>query len=115
TGAPERVGADPHAGGPDRVDVEHRGQVVDVGGHVVVPAGGVGGERPLVRNPFDLLEPTGYQRVRAVLDPLRRVGVGRAAVRRVVLEPAVLGRVVRGCDDDAVGQTRRAPAVVGED
>ena len=45
----------------------------------------------------------------------RDVGVGRAAVRRVVLEAAVLGRVVRRRDDDAVGEPRRPPAVVGED
>ena len=34
----------------------------------------------------------------------RDVGVGRAAVGRVVLEAAVLGRVVRRRDDDPVGQ-----------
>ena len=46
--------------------------------------------------------------VRLVLDPARDVGVGRAAVGRVVLEAAVLGRVVRRRDDDAVGEA--APA-----
>ena len=35
---------------------------------------------------------------------LRHVGVGRAAVGRVVLEAAVLRRIVRGRDDDAVGE-----------
>jgi hypothetical protein len=53
--------------------------------------------------------------VGAVLDPARRVGVGRAAVGRVVLEAAVVGRVVGRRDDDAVGQPRLASAVVGED
>ena len=39
-------------------------------------------------------------------DDARRVGVGRAAVRRVVLEAAVARRVVRRRDHDAVGQAR---------
>ena len=44
------------------------------------------------------------QPVRLGLDPAGDVGVGRAAVGRVVLEPAVVGRVVRRRDDDPVGQ-----------
>src|SRR5262249_57342041 len=47
--------------------------------------------------------------------PGGHVGVGGAAVGRVVLEAAVRGRVVRGRDDDAVGEMLRAAAVVGED
>ena len=49
--------------------------------------------------------------VRLVLDPARDVGVGRAAVGRVVLEPAVVWWVVRRRHDDPVGQV--APAVLG--
>ena len=48
--------------------------------------------------------PLAQQLVGPVLDPLRDVGVGRAAVGRVVLEAAVLGRIVRRRDDDAVGE-----------
>ena len=43
------------------------------------------------------------------------VGVGGAAVGRVVLEAAVLGRIVRRRDDDAVGEMLLAAAVVDED
>ena len=53
--------------------------------------------------------------VGTILDPLRHVGIGRTAIGRVVLEAAVLGRVVRGRDDDAVGEMLRAAAVVNED
>ena len=42
------------------------------------------------------------QGVGAVLDPLRGSGVGWAAVGRVVLEAAIVGRIVGGRDDDAV-------------
>ena len=52
--------------------------------------------------------------VRPVLDPARDVGVGGPAVRRVVLEAAILGRVVRGRDHDAVGQVRGASLISHE-
>src|SRR5450759_5121997 len=44
-----------------------------------------------------------------------REGVGRAAVRRVVLEAAVTGRVVRRGHDDAVGEMVAQAAVVDDD
>src|SRR5690606_36918421 len=94
---------------------EHVGQRVDVGAEEVVAAGGLGGQRPRVGDAADLLEPVGDQRVGAVLDPGGGLGVGRAAVRRVVLETAVTGRVVRGGHHHAVGQTGGAAPVVGED
>src|SRR5437879_318782 len=40
------------------------------------------------------------------------ISVGRPAVGRVVLEAAVLRRVVRWCDDDAIGQSLLAAAVM---
>ena len=55
------------------------------------------------------------QFVGPVLDPVRHVGVGGAAVGRVVLEAAVLGRIVRRRDDDAVREVLLATAVVDED
>ena len=48
----------------------------------------------------------------SILDPARDARVGGAAVRRVVLEAAVLGRIVRRRDHDAVGETALAAAVV---
>src|SRR5690606_34108789 len=114
-GAAQRVCADAHARGAHGVQVEHVGQRVDVGAEEVVAAGGLGGQRPRVGDAADLLEPVGDQRVGAVLDPGGGLGVGRAAVRRVVLETAVTGRVVRGGHHHAVGQTGGAAPVVGED
>jgi hypothetical protein len=55
------------------------------------------------------------ERVRLPLDPRRHGTIRRAAVRRVVLEAARTGRVVRRGDNDPVGEPRSAPAVVGED
>ena len=42
-------------------------------------------------------------------------GIGRAAVRGVVLEAAILGRVVGRCDDDPIRETGVAVPVVGQD
>ena len=57
----------------------------------------------------------GEQLVRARLDAVGDVAVGGAAVRGVVLEAAVAGRVVRRRDDDAVGEARVAGGVVRDD
>ena len=54
------------------------------------------------------------QFVGPVLDPLGHVGVCRAAVGWIVLEAAVLGRIVRRRDDDAVCQVLLPAAVVDE-
>ena len=86
-----------------------------VGGDVVVAlhAGGAGG--PLGRDPPDAVQAGPQQPVGLVLDPAGDVGVGRAAVGRVVLEAAVLGRVVGRGDHDAVGQVVAPVPVPGED
>jgi hypothetical protein len=52
--------------------------------------------------------------VRSPLDPLCYLGVGRTAISRVVLEPAILRRVVRRGNDDAVGEVIAARAIVNE-
>ena len=50
--------------------------------------------------------------VGAVLDKRGGFAVGRSAVRRIVFETAILGRIVRGRDDDAVRQASFPAAVV---
>ena len=64
---------------------------------------------------FTRLEPVAQDLVGALGDHARRVGVGGAAVGRVVLEAAVARRVVRRGDDDAVGQVAVAAAVERQD
>ena len=76
---------------------------------------GVGDEGAVVRYALYAGEPTCNQLVGAVLNPGGARCVGRAAVGWVVLEAAVLRRVVRGRDHDAVGQVVHAVLVVGED
>src|SRR6185437_11862740 len=55
------------------------------------------------------------QLVGAILDPARDVGIGRTAVGGVVLEAAIVGRIVRRSHDYAVSQSAGTPAIVAED
>mgnify|MGYP007082096042 CR=1 FL=1 len=55
-----------------------------------------------------------YQGIGPVLDPFCDHGVSRPTVRWVVFDAAVLRRIVRGGDDDAVGKPRCSPSIIGE-
>src|SRR4030095_10474276 len=107
--------AEAQPGPADRLQVDDGHEVVHVGGHVVVALDPVGAGRLVGRDPPHAVQPGPQQPVGLVLDPAGDVGVGRAAVGRVVLEAAVLGRVVGGGDDDAVGQVVAPVPVPGED
>ena len=43
---------------------------------------------------------------------IRSIDVSRAAIRWIVFEAAVLGRVVRRCDQNAIGKALRPGAIV---
>ena len=109
----ERVGADPHAGLPDPGQVDGVRQVVDVCPEEVVRRRR--STRPCEGDPSHPGQVLLDVGVRSVGDPGRGIGVGRAAVRRVVLEPAVRGRVVRRGHDDAVGEPRGLAEVGAQD
>ncbi len=114
-GSAERIDGELEGGASKSVEVDDVGEVVDIGGDVVVAVGVVGGERSGVGDALDAVEAGGDEFVGAVLDPLGGGGVGWAAVGRVVLEAAVFGWVVRGRDDDAVGAVQFQVAIAGED
>ena len=111
--AAQRVDAQPQPTRANGVQVDDRGQLVDVGGDVVASQRALHGL--LVGDPLDALEAGVEQLVGLALDPGGHLGAGRAAVGRVVLEAAVLGRVVRRRDDDPVGGALAPAAVVRED
>jgi hypothetical protein len=89
----------------DHVHVDGGGQIVDVGSDEVLLVGGGCLHGPGRRHALDGLVPAAKQGVGAVADPRGYVGVGGAAVGRVVLETAVFRGIVRGRDHDAVGQS----------
>jgi hypothetical protein len=111
------VGPDPDARLADGVQVQDGGQIVHIAAQEIELSGGLGLEGLGQRNPLHAAEPVLQQFVGAVGDPARSVGVGRAAVRRVVLEAAVGRRVVAGGDNNAISLrcSGRGAAVVRED
>ncbi len=114
-GAAQRIDAETQAGGADGVEIEHGAEIGGVGLEEIVL---VHRRRPpglRVGQALHGPQPLGQQAICLLLDPAGDVAVGRAAVRRIVLEAAVLRRIVRRRDDDAVGQSAAAPLVVDED
>jgi hypothetical protein len=73
-----------------------------------------GGPGPGVADPLHLLEAIAKQLVRAVLDDRGDLRGGRPAVGRVVLEAAVLGRVVRRGHHNPVREPAIAARVIAE-
>ena len=111
--ATERIHAQLEARGPDRFHVQDAGQVGDVDAREVVaahlPDGLVVGDALYARQ-------AGAQKLIGVaLNRAGHIGVRRTAVGRVVLEAAVLRRVMRRGYHDAVCQAVDPVAVVGED
>ena len=115
TRAPQRVDAHAQPGAADDLEVKYRPEVRHIVAEEIVAVGGRCGQRLGERHALDSLQPGSEQLVRACLHRLGDVGIRRSAVGRVVLEATVLGRVVRGGDDDAIRQATFAPGVVGED
>ena len=61
------------------------------------------------------MQPRRHVGIGLLLDLGGDVGIGRAAMRRIVFIAAVLGRIVGGRDDDTVGKARRSCLVVAQD
>ena len=114
-GTAHGIDADLQARVADGGHVDHVRQVLDIGRDVVVKARRARGHGAGEVDPFHAVEVPFEQLVGAILDDARHLRVGRATVRRVVFEAAVVRWVVRGRDDDAVRQMLSPPAVVGED
>src|SRR6516164_4141528 len=114
-GAAEGVNAQLEPGTAYHVYIDDVLQVVDVGQDEVFLVCGRGPEGPGERHAFHAGIPAAEQLIGPVLNPPGHVGVSGAAIGGVVLEAAVLGRIVRRRDDDAVCEVFLASAVVDED
>ena len=98
----------------DRFHVHDGTELLHIRTDVVMGVGGTRASSAFVGNPHHSLERIGKQRIGPVFDPASHAGVCGSAVRRVVLEAAVLGRVVRRRDDDAVRE-RRGPLAIARE
>ena len=113
--AAERVHPQLEAGGADCVHVDDVPQVLDIGQDEVLSVRGRCLDRRRQRHAFDPGIAAQEQLVGPVLDPFRDIGIGRAAVGRVVLEAAILRGIVRRRDDDAIRRVLLAAAIIHED
>ena len=114
-GPAERVNAQPELRAPDCIDVDHLGDLPRIGIEVVVAMNRGGAKRLRRREAPHTAQLAREELVRPVLDPPGDHRIRWPSVRGVVLEPAVARWIMRRRDDDAVGQTAGAPAVVDED
>src|ERR1035441_9184256 len=101
-GPAQRVDGELQRRAGQRREVDDVGEVVDVGGDVVVPVRRAGAQGEVVVEALHFGQAVGDELVGAVLDPPGRGCVGGASVGRVVLEAAVFGWIVRRRYDDAV-------------
>ena len=112
-GPAQRVGADPDACTLDDVEIDDVDQIVHICLLKVIPLHGF--QRLCQRYSLHRAPARTQNLVGARGDRPSGIGIGRATVRRVVLEPAVAGRVMRRGNDDPVGQTRGLALVVPQD
>ena len=113
--APQRIDPDAEAGRFDDIEVDHTPQVPDVFLSKIERTRRGGALRALIRDPFHVPIAIPQQFIRPFFDPPGGVGVGRTAVRRVIFHAAILRRIVRRREDQAVRQPGRAGAIVIED
>ncbi len=114
-GAAQRVDADLEVGGGDGLQVDDAAQIFDVRGDKVIDVGASDRQGTGVGQAADGLQAVLHDLVGAVLDGFGDGGVGGAGRGRVVFEAAVIGGVVRGGDDHAVGQPGGFAAVEAQD
>ena len=73
------------------------------------------GARAVIGNALDAAKSVFEVAVGGALDPGGDIGIRRTAIGRIVFEPAILRRIVRRRDHDAVGEALFAAVVVGQD
>ena len=112
--AAERIHAQPQLRAADGLHVEHIGEIIDVRMEKIMPVRRRGALGLVESHSLHALQATFQKRISPRSNPSCDVLIGRPAVGRVVLEAAVVGRIVRGCNDDAVRESRisRRPAAV---
>jgi hypothetical protein len=99
----------------ERLLLRRRRQSFDVRRDKISLARGGGLQRCAAGNPFDRAIAAAQQIVSALLHPIRNIRVGRSALGRIILKPAVGRRVMRRRDHDTVGQTFFFALVVNQE
>jgi hypothetical protein len=105
--ATKRIDADLQAGRADRLEIDDVGKVLHVRHDEVLRVSRGRLEGSVEANTLNTSVAGTQEIVSAVLNPVGDVGIGRSSIRRVVLEAAVAGWVVRRGNDDAVSDANR--------
>src|SRR5581483_8431774 len=113
-GSAQRVNSQSETRIPDQVHVDDVFQILDIGQHKILLAGGRRLDCLFVWNSFYAAIRGSQQIIRPILNPARDLGIGRAAIRRVVLEATVFRRIVGRRDDNTVRQTSLSIAVISQ-
>ena len=103
-GAAQGIDADFDAGGADRLHVDDIAEVGDIGPDVIVAMHAGRLARAVIGDALDALQAVFEIAVGGALDAGGDVGIGRTAIGRIIFEAAILGRIVRRRDHDAVGE-----------
>src|SRR3977135_216895 len=113
--ASKRIDAKLEAGAPNRIHVNDILQVADVWHDKVFLMGAPSLDGRRERHPPHASVVTSQEFVGPVLTPARYVCVGGTAITRIVFKAAILWRVVRRRDHDAVREVLLPAAVIDED
>src|SRR6266481_5959324 len=113
--ASKRIDAKPEAGALNRIHVNDISQVADVWHDKVFLMGAPSLDGCRVWRPLYASVVSSQEFVGPVLNPARYVGVGGTAITRIVFKAAILWRVVRRRDHDAVREVLLAAAVINQD
>src|SRR5258707_4576905 len=94
-GPAERIHAQAKPSALDRRHIDDVPQIADVRVEIVVPVRRGGAQPLLVWDAVYAFEAALHQLIRPSFDPAGDAAIGRSTIGRVVLEPAVVRRIVR--------------------
>ena len=113
-GAAEGIHTHAYFGAANSIHVEHIAKIAHVGIEEVVAMRSVAAQGPRVGNPMHALQAILQKLIRPGFDPTGHANVGGPAVGWVVLESSVVGRVVRGRNDNAIRQAGSTLTVISQ-
>src|SRR5215467_4718901 len=113
--AAERVDGELETGSVNGIHIDDIAQIFHIGRHEVLEMCRVGAISFFKPHPSHAAIAITQKLIGPVLDPLGYVGIRRSPMRRIVFEPAILGRIVRWGDDNSVREMLSALAVMDED
>src|SRR5260370_586763 len=114
-GAAQRIDAYSDAGGAARPHVDDVSEVGDIGPDVIVAVNASRFTCAVIGDAFDAPQTILEKAVGGALDHRSDIGIRRAAIGRIIFEAAIIRRIMRRPDHDAVGNAALPALVMGQD